>query len=407
MNQSLELNFGSPVFKANPYPTLAHLRADDPVYQISSSQGQNGWLITRYADAERVLRDERFIKDRQHIGMSEHQPHRFRSPDLVSIEEFTSTTLVDFDPPDHTRLRSLVHLFFTPRQIERWSGRIQEIVDMLIDQAEEKGSMDLVEEFAALIPLNVILEMLGIPAEDGAKLHRWTSLIGDSFVYPAPYQEPSLELYDFYAYLTALIEKKRQTPGDDLVSKLLQMEAENGKLSKNEVFTMTFLLITAGHDTTDNLISCGALALLTHPEQMALLKSRPELIKTAIEEFLRYRSPFHLATIRWAREDVQLGGKQIRSGDPVLISLAAANRDEEIFKEPDILDITRQDNHHLAFGKGLHYCLGAPLARLEGQIAISTLLRRLPNLRLQTDPANLSWRPGWLIQGLHHLPVTF
>lgn len=407
MSQSPKLNFGSEVFKANPYPTLAHLRASDPVYEISSSNGHSAWLLTRYKDVESVLRDERFVKDRQHISVSENLPHRFASPSSVSIEELTSTTLVDTDPPDHTRLRELVNPFFTPRQIERWRGRIQEIADTLIDAVEEKGSMDLIEEFAAVLPLRVVLEMLGIPAEDSPKLRQWTKKIGDMFVNPTASQPANEELHNFHAYLPALIEKKRLMPGDDLVSKLLQVEAESGQITKGEVLTTTFLLITAGHDTTDNLIGSGMLALLTHPEQMALLKSQPELIKTAVEEFLRYRSPFHLATIRWASEDVEFEGKVLRAGDPVLISLAAANRDGEAFTEPDVLDITREENHHLALGKGLHYCLGAPLARLEGQIAISTLLRRLPNLRLQVDPESLSWRPGWIVQGVHHLPVAF
>jgi cytochrome P450 len=407
MSQSAKLDFGSPVFKDNPYPTLAHLRADDPVYQISSSNGQSAWLMTRYVDVERIIRDERFVKDRQHVSVSESLPHRFVSTSSRTIEELTSTTLVDTDPPDHTRLRELVNPFFIPRETERWRGRVQEIADMLIDEIEEKGSMDLVEEFAAVLPLRVILEMLGVPVEDSPQLRQWSKRIGDLFINPTVHQPPNEELRSFHAYLPELIEKKRQAPGDDIVSKLLQIEAESGQITRGEVVAMTFLLITAGHDTTDNLISSGMLALLTHPEQMALLKSQPELIKTAVEEFLRYRSPFHLATIRWASEDIEFGGKLFHAGDAVLISLAAANRDEEAFPGSDTLDITRQENHHLALGKGIHYCLGAPLSRLEGQIAINTLLRRLPNIRLAVDPESLSWRPGWIVQGLEHLPVVF
>jgi cytochrome P450 len=227
--------------------------------------------------------------------------------------------------------------------------------------------------------------------------------LGDSVVS----QQVGEALQKFYAYLVVLVKKKRQALGDDLLSKLLQVEAESGRISEREVVTMTFLLITAGHDTADNLIGNGMLALLMHPEQMAVLRKNPELIKIAVDELLRYRGPFMLTTMRWAREDIELRGRLIRRGDAVLVSPASANRDGEVFAEPDTLNITRRENSHLAFGKGIHYCLGAPLARLEGEIAISTLLRRLPNLRLQFDPETLDWRPGWLVQGLHHLPIVF
>ncbi len=405
MSQSTELNLASLVFKANPYPGFARLRAKDPLHQLNSSDESSTWLITRHAEAELVLRDERFVKDRQHVFSSARLAHLATSP--ASPMDLTDMSIVDFDPPDHTRLRLLVYPFFTPRQIESWRGRVQEIVDELIDAVEAKGSMDLIEEFAAILPLRVILEFLGVPVEDGPMLHEWTRQIADSLGDPVASQHVESVLQAFYAYLLALIENKRNTPDNTLVSRLIQTEAEDGPISAREVVTMAFLLITAGHDTADNLIGNGMLALLTHPEQMTLLKNNPDLTRTAVEELLRYRSPFMLATRRWASTDVKLCSKVIRRGDAVLISLASANRDEAIFAQPDILNITRQENFHLAFGKGIHYCLGAPLARLEGQVAISTLLRRLPNLRLQSDPETLIWRPGSLIQGLYHLPVVF
>ncbi len=405
MNQATEFNLASSDFKANPYPVFAQLRVSDPVHQFSSSNGQSTWLITRYADVELVLRDERFVKDRQHVFSSGEHTHLSISP--ASATDLMSMSMVDFDPPDHTRLRTLVNPFFTPRQMETWRGRIQAITDELIDAVEGKGQMDLIEEFAFPLPIRIITEILGVPTEDCSKLHRWTSLTADALGDPVAFQQVGAHLQAFYTYLLTLIERKRQTPADDLVSKLIQAEAEGGQISQRELVTMIFLLITAGHDTSDNLIGNGMLALLTHPEQMALLRDQPALIKTAVEEFLRYRSPFMLGTMRWASEDLELAGKSIRRGDQVLISLAAANRDEGEFAASDVLDIMREENRHLAFGKGIHYCLGAPLARLEGQIAIGTLLRRLPNLRLQIDPASLSWRPGWLVQGLKHLPVVF
>jgi cytochrome P450 len=410
MSQTTEIDLTSSGFKADPYPTFAQLRAKDPVHlltslnvhQIASSEGLSAWLITRYQEAEAVLRDERFIKDRQNLLPSQERAHAPASPaDLLSMG------LVDFDPPDHTRLRSLVGLSFTPRLVEQWRQRVQQITDELIDAVEGKGSMDLIEEFAFPLPMRVISEILGVPAEEEPKLRARTRVIADALGNPAAFQQAEAQLQAFYTYLLALIESKRRTPADDLVSKLIQAEAQGDRLSQRELVAMVFLLIVAGHDTTANLIGNGMLALLTHPEQMTLLKRNPTLIKSAVEEFLRYHSPFMLATRRWAREDIELGGKLIRRGDQVLISLSSANRDEKAFANPDTLDITREVNPHLAFGKGIHYCLGAPLARLEGQIGISTLLRRLPHLELLVDPGTLLWRPGSLVRGLSHLPVMF
>jgi cytochrome P450 len=398
----------SPAFKANPYPAFACLRADDPVHQftssgvhqLNSSQEQRTWLITRYEDAQVVLRDERFVKAHNKL-----LPLKEQTPTPASAADLLSMGMVDFDPPDHTRLRSLVNLSFTPRLVEQWHERIQEITDELIDAVEGQGSMDLIEQFAFPLPIRVILEMLGVPAEDSPKLRLWIKLIVDAL--PDASQQAGEQLQACYTYLLALIESKRQAPADDLVSKLIQAEVEGERISERELVAMIYLLIMAGYETTANLIGNGMLALLTHPHQMALLKCNPALIKTAVEEFLRHSNPFMLATRRWAREDVELGGKLIHRGDLVMVSLASANRDDEVFAEPDTLDITRQQHQHLAFGKGIHYCLGAPLARLEAQIAIGTLLRRLPHLQLQIDPEALVWRPGSMVLGVNHLPVVF
>jgi cytochrome P450 len=403
MIQPRELDLASPAFKANPYPAFARLRACDPVHLYRSSGGQNTWLITSYAEADLVLRDARFVKDRQHLFSSQQLPQTAMV--AASAADLMKMSMIDLDPPDHTRLRSLVNPGFTFRQVEVWRGRIQAIADELIDAVEGKGSMDLIEEFAYPLPMRVISEIVGVPPHDGTTLHRWIKLIADALGDPIAYQEADQSLQAVYAYLLALIEQKRQTPAADVISMLLH--AEGKEISARELMAMVFLLITAGHDTADNMIGNGMLALLTHPEQMALLKANPTLLKPAVEEFLRYRGPFMLATFSWAREDIELSGKLIRCGDGVVVSLAAANRDEGIFARPDGLDILRQKNRHLAFGKGLHYCLGVHLARLEGEIAFSTLVRRLPNLRLQVDPETLVWRRGWLIQGLEHLPVVF
>jgi cytochrome P450 len=394
------LDLASPIFKANPYPAFARLRLAAPVSLLSAQeQGHQTWLITRYQEAELVLRDERFVKDRANALPSQQQARPPSAADLMCLG------MVDFDPPDHTRLRSLVGHFFTPRAIERWQERVQQITDELIDAVIDQGRMDVIEALAFPLPLNVISEILGIPAADRPALHSWTRQMADAFDHPGTIKLADEALHAFYTYLPTLIEQKRQRPANDLVSELVQ--AASHQISEREIMAMIFLLIVAGHDTTDNLIGNGLYALLTHPEQMALLRHEPARIKEAVEELLRYYSPFMLATRRWAREEVTLCGQLIRRGDQVAIALISANRDGSRFSGPDQFDITRRDNHHLAFGKGIHYCLGAPLARLEGQIALSTLLRRLPQLRLQGDPGELVWRPGSLIIGLSRLPVVF
>lgn len=408
MTQSAEFNLTSSTFKADPYPTFARLRASDPVYRYAlASNGQDTWLITRYVDAEAILRDGRFIKDPRNIYPPEQHTHPIES--APSASDLMSMMMTDIDPPHHTRLRALASQSFTPRVVEQWHTRIQKIADELIDTVAGKGAMDLIEEFAFPFPMQVIAAIMGLPAEDCGMLHSWTKTIADALGDPEAFEQATLRLQDFYVYLWTLIDKKRLNPADDLVSSLIQAEDKGDQLSKRELVTMVFLLIVAGHDTTASMIGNSMLALLTHPDQMALLKDNLDsaLLKTAVEEFLRYRSPFMQATFRWASADIQVGEKLIRRGDGIILSLAAANRDEMAFAQADTLDITRRENAHLAFGKGIHYCLGAPLARLEGQIAIGTLLRRLPEIRLAVDPATLSWRPGSVALGLNHLPVAF
>ena len=400
-----EFDLTTSAFKSNPYPVFARLRASDPVHRYTSSEGQSTWLITRYADAEFVLRDERFVKDRQNtLAPEERQP----SPaPLASAEDLFDLSMLKFDPPDHTRLRKLVTPFFTARAVEQWRESIQHISDELLDAVEQKRQMDIVEEFASVLPIRIIAEMLGVSTEDSAKLHVWTKRIADALDDPIAFQQVHEHLQAFYTYLQTLIEKKRQEPDDALVSKLMRAEVGNDKLSERELVAMVFLLILAGHETTTNLIGNGMLALLTHPEQMLLLQMRPELINTAVDEFLRYFAPFAITTHRWAKEDLMLREKRIKKGDVVLVSLVSVNRDEEVFVEAEKLDIGRKENHHLAFGKGMHYCLGAHLAKQEGRIAISTLLRRLPALRLQVAPETLTWRTGSTVLGVEHLPVEF
>ncbi len=411
MSQSFAIDLHSPHFKADPYPVFARVRSEDPVHLTEFPGNRKGWLITRYEEAEKVLRDPRFVKDPRHAFTPEQLQQQFpalatQKPGHEQAFAF-DRNMLGTDPPDHTRLRSLVNLSFTPRFIEQWRERIQTITNDLLDAVQDKGEMDLVDDLAFPLPIIVITEMLGIPPEDRLKFRAWSNSVIEASGNPEEFRKQREKLREFQEYLRFLSNEKRNHLSDDLLSLLIRTEEAGDKLSEGELISMVFLLLVAGHETTVNLISNGALALMTHPEQMQALREHPGMLKPAIEEFLRFHGPLMTATQRWANEDVELAGKLIRKSDYVVVILASANHDPAAFHNPDDLDITRSSNPHLAFGKGIHYCLGAPLARLEGQVAIGTLLQRMPHLQLAVDPKELVWRPGALIMGLRALPVTF
>ena len=395
-------NIASPAFKANPYPFYARLRAEAPVFRVRLPDKQPAWLVTRYDDVAGVLKDERFVKNRDSAltpGQSRKQPW---VPDLFKP---LARNMLDLDAPDHTRLRALVHKAFTPRLIEEIRNRIQSLTEDLIDAAERRGRMDLIRDYALPIPTTIISEMLGVPVSDRHRFHRWSQVI----VASAPSGWRMLRAIPsamaFLRYIRRLVKARRSSPRDDLVTALVHAEEVGARLDEDELVSMVFLLLIAGHETTVNLIGNGSLALLNHPHQMRRLREDPSIIKPAVEELLRFDGPLATATERYAREDVALGGTTIPRGALVYAVLGSANRDERQFPDPDMLDLTREPNRHLAFGLGIHYCLGAPLARLEGQIAIGTLLRRLPNLRLAIPPGALRWRRGLVLRGLAALPV--
>lgn len=405
MTQPPQVDLFDPTFNANPYPTYARLRSDAPVHRVSLPDGQGVWLITRYDDVVAVLKDERFVKDWRNATTPEQLA---QIPPIPEVIKPLRRNMLAADPPDHERLRRLVSKAFTPRLIERMRPRVQEIADALLDAVEDKGEMDLIDDYAFPLPLTVIAELLGVPAEDRKRFREWSdaAVSGDT---TQEYVEKILlpHMQAFTDYLRALFEEKRENPKDDLISALVRAEEAGDKLSEDELLGMVFLLLVAGHETTVNLIGNGTLALMQHPDQLQKLKADPSLIKPAVEELLRYDGPVETSTRRFAREDVAIGGTVIPKGEIVMVVIAAADHDPGRFPDPDFLDITRTDNKHLAFGKGIHYCLGAPLARMEGQIAISTLLRRLPNLRLKGSPESLTWRPGLVLRGLKGLPVEF
>jgi cytochrome P450 PksS len=400
----MNVNIASPEHKANPFPFYARLRAESPVFKVSLPDKQTAWLVTRYDDVVTVFKDERFAKDRLNALTKEQLA---RQPWMPGFFQPLSRNMLDLDPPDHTRLRALVFKAFTPSLIERMRGRVQQLTDALLDKVQASGRMDLIRDYAQPLPTTIIAEMLGVPVADRHKFQRWSAKLiaagasgwGVILAIPA--------VWMFLRYVRKLIKARRRSPRDDLVSALVQAEEAGQQLSEDELVAMVVLLLVAGHETTVNLIGNGTLALLQHPDQMEKLRGNPGLIKPAIEELLRYCSPVETGTERFAREDVTIAGVTIPHGEMVFAVIASANRDERYFADPDKLDITREPNKHLSFGLGAHYCLGAALARMEGQIAINTLLRRAPGLRLSVAPETVPWRPGLVLRGLKALPVAF
>jgi len=359
------------------------------------------WVLTRYDDVVAALRDPRLAKE----AIAAFVAARFGAPVPIM-----GLSMLDRDPPDHTRLRSLVSKAFTPRVVEGLRPRIQQIVDGLLRRALEKGSMDLIEEFAYPIPVNVICEMLGVPVEDHERFKGWSLDIArglDSILLPRDSEVPKRSVASRTAlaeYFRELIAKRRASPRSDLLSALIAAEEAGDKLSENELLATCILLLIAGHETTVNLIGNGTLALLRHPDQLRRLRENPALIGTAVEELLRFDGPVQ-RTARIPSEDVVIDGHTIAKGEMVMPFIGAADRDPAQFPDPDRLDIGRTDNRHIAFGWGIHFCLGAPLARVEGQLAINTLVQRLPSLALATDAPE--FRESLTLRGLKSLPVTF
>ena len=400
---ALNLDLVSPRFKANPYPTYARLRRDAPVVQTRLPDGREAWLVSRYEDVDRVLKDARFAKDRRRVTSPPRMPFERMLEPLTRSLQFN---MLDLDPPDHTRLRGLVHKAFTPRLIERLRGRIQALADQLLDQPAERGELDLVRDYALPIPAIVIADLLGVPASDRHRFHRWSSKLvsvsaASDFLTAVPY------ILLFMRYVKRLVAKRRIEPREDLITALVQAEEAGDHLNADELVSMIFLLLVAGHETTVNLIATGTLALLERPHDLERLRGEPSLLErgTAVEELLRFTSPVQVATERYAVEPVQVSGTSVPYGAMVLAVLGSANHDEGRFVDPETLDLARSPNPHVAFGQGPHYCLGAPLARLEGQIAFETLLRRFSDLQLAVPVESLPWRRGVFLRGVERLPL--
>jgi cytochrome P450 len=399
------VNIASPGFKANPFPFYARLRAEAPIYRTTLPTRETAWLITRYDDVAMVLKDERFVKDTKN-ALTPRQVADQRW--FRKVFKVLKRSMLNLDPPDHTRLRGLVKAF-SPRLIEQMRGRIETLTNDLLDavQGRGRGRMDLIQDYALPLPTTIIAEMLGVPVADRHAFHRGTNAIISAASSSWAMVKAVPNAWWLMRYIRKIVRQRRANPRDDLVSALARSDEAGDTLSEDELLAMVFLLLVAGHETTVNLIGNGVLALLEHPDQMDRLRNDPALIKPAVEELLRFSSPVDMATERYAREDVTVAGVTIPRGEMVFVVIGSANRDERHFADPDSLDITRDPNKHLSFGLGPHFCLGAPLARLEGQIAISTLLRRLPELRLTPAPDVPRWRRGLLLRGLESLPVAF
>jgi cytochrome P450 len=387
-----------PEFHANPYPFYRRLREEDPVH--ASPLGV--WILTRYDDAVMALRDPRFGRE----GMAD----RLEAQLGMAPDPSRTRDMLFRDPPDHTRLRALVSRAFTPRVVEAMRPHIQEIVDSLLDRVESAHAMEVIEDLAYPLPVTVICEMLGVPTSDRDVFKQWSADIArslDAAILPAG-SEVIPRGRDARAalgeYFRSLIAMRRKNPQADLLSGLIAAEEEGNKLSEGELLATCMLLLIAGHETTVNLIGNGILALLRHPDQLALVRDDPALVPTAVEELLRYDGPVQ-RTGRMTMADVEIGGVQIPKGSVVVAVIGAANRDPAHFSDPERLDVTRRDNRHIAFGFGIHFCLGAPLARIEGQVAIGTLLRRWRGLKLVSDTPE--WRESSVLRGLKTLPVTF
>ena len=389
----------------DPFPVFAEVRELGAVHEVTLADGHRAWLVVRYDEARAALNDPRLSKD-MHAALA-------TGADLVAEGlpgPAFARHMLSVDPPDHTRLRRLVSAAFSPRRVEGMRPRVQSIVDDLLDELalqESDSRADLVAAFAFPLPFTVICELLGVPEPDRAALGQGLTALLVPTSSPAQYARAKEASDAVVAMLGALVQVKQDTPGDDLVSGLISARDGDERLNNQELLSTIFQLIVAGHDTTTSLIGNSVVALFRNPAQLAQLRSDPSKIAAAVEEFLRYDPPVPHSTFRYAIEPVEIGNVTIPAGAQVVISLAAANRDAGRYSSPELLDIDRAEARHLAFGHGIHHCLGAVLARMEGQLALGSLLRRFPELRLAVPAGDLHWGhgDGLVLRGLSELPV--
>ncbi len=405
VDDELEAELRSPAFSVNPYPVYERLRNEGPVHW---SESQGAWLVMRYEDVAATIRDARRFSSRERFSAVLEPLAPEDRARLDPLEQHFSVGLLGSDPPDHTRLRHLINRAFTPRVVEELRPRVQVLVDELIDAARGRGEMDLIRDFAYPLPATVIAELLGVPAEHQDRFKVWSdgilSFQGTGRTTVETLARAQSDLLEMRAFLTDLLDHRRRTPSDDLLGRMVAAEEAGDRLSSAELLTTCVTLLTAGHETTTNLIGNGLNLLLRHPDQLRRLRNDPALMPAAVEEMLRFDSPLQ-RNPRRAAEDLEFRGQTLRKGDFVLQILGSANHDPRKFPDPERFDIARTPNKHLAFGHGIHFCLGAPLARVEAPVAIGTLLRRMPQLRLVSDEA--VWQRHGLLRSLATLPISF
>jgi cytochrome P450 PksS len=390
------VDIASPRFKADPYPWYARLRAEAPVHRVRLAVWMDAWLVTRYDDVAALLRDTtRFSNDMR--------PKFWWVPRRLKLLD----SVLSSDPPDHMRLRTLVSKAFTPRSVERLRGRTQQICDELLDAAQARGRLDVVNDFALRLPLTIIAEMLGIPEAERGPFNIWTQRVAAAMGGAVPALLRGVPtMWEAPKYLRRLIARRRAEPADDVVGALVEAEEDGDRLSEDEILGMIGLFLVAGFETTMSLVALGTLALLQHPEQRRRFQEEPELTESAVEELVRFTSPLEGGFFRIARADAEIAGVTIPKGGIALPMIGSANHDETQFDRPDELDLGRSPNRHLGFGGGIHFCLGAPLARMEAGIALTTLFRRFPHLGLGEPAQGLRYRRGPLMRGLEKLEIT-
>lgn len=397
-------NSGLPVlddaFMQDPYVKYARLRAEAPVQRVINRAGIPVWVVTRYAEARQALSDPRLSKS---VEGTKKAIDSKVAPDAHRVEfvDDLQAHLLNTDPPDHTRLRKLVLKGFTARRVENLRPRIEEITSGLLDDLAGASDVELLDRFAFPLPITVISEMLGVEEERHEDFKQWTTAL----INGVDVESVSSAGRSIGEYIAALVSRKRVEPGDDLISALIEVADGEDRLNEPELISMVFLLLVAGHETTVNLIGNCVYDLLGNPDRLAEVRADPTLVNDAIEETLRHESPVNLATMRHTAEAVQLGDVEIPAGELVLVALGSANRDDRRFERAAEFDPARSAAGHLGFGHGIHFCLGASLARLEAQIAVRRLLERFPDLELAVDPAELRWRPSTLVHGLEELPI--
>ncbi|MFE2410213.1 cytochrome P450 [Kitasatospora sp. NPDC059408] len=382
---------------ADPYAGYAALRAAAPVHRVVGPDGLPVWLVTRYADVRQALADPRLSLDKAHAAPGNYRG--FRLPPALDAN------LLTMDPPDHTRIRRLVTKAFTPGRTAALRAPIERVAEQLLDAMAPLGRADLLAAYAAPLPITVICDLLGVPEDDRHDFRAWT----DALITPDPErpQDAKAAVGAMLAFFTGLIERKRSAPADDLLSDLIAVRDAEDRLSEDELTSLAFLILFAGYENTVHLIANAVLALLTHPEQLAALRAEPALVEGAFDEFARFDGPAPLSIRRFPREDVTIGGVTVPAGETVLLAIASANRDPDQFADPDRLDLRRRESGQLSLGHGIHYCLGAPLARLETEIALGALLRRFPDLALDVPVEQLRHRPALRARGLLELPVRY